>query len=216
MPLPLTNASRAALVSGAAASALLCLVVARWEPLLALDRAVAVALHDRALREPGPTGVARVFTDWVWDPWTMRALTAAAVVVLWRRRDRRLAAWLVAVTLVGWALQQVVKSAVGRHRPHWSRPVDSAHFSAFPSGHAMSATIACGLLLWALRRYGCAGTGWGAALGAAALPVVGVGFTRLWLGVHWMSDVLAGSLLGTCLVAVSVACYGRLALSRRR
>jgi membrane-associated phospholipid phosphatase len=78
----------------------------------------------------------------------MRAPTAAAVVVLWRRRDRRLAAWLVAVAFAGWALQQVMKSAVCRHRPRWSHPVDSAHFSAFPSGHAMSAPIACGPLLW--------------------------------------------------------------------
>jgi hypothetical protein len=68
MRLPLTNASGAALVSGAAALALLCPVVAGWEPLLAVDRAAAVALHHRALTGPGPTGVARVFTDWVWDP----------------------------------------------------------------------------------------------------------------------------------------------------
>ncbi|WP_329459191.1 phosphatase PAP2 family protein [Streptomyces sp. NBC_01497] len=216
MRVPLTPSARTAVVTAAAFVVLLALVAAGWGPLLSFDRTVAVALHRRALAEPGPTHVIRVFTDRVWAPSTMRALTAAAVIVLWVRRDRWLAGGLVAVTLVSWGLQQAVKAAVDRSRPHWTHPVDSARFAAFPSGHAMSATVACGLLLWVLRRYGVRGGGWAAACAVAAVSVVGVGFTRLWLGVHWASDVLGGWLLGIFLVAWSVACYGRLALSRGR
>ncbi|MCA1217285.1 phosphatase PAP2 family protein [Streptomyces sp. 8L] len=217
MRVPLTPSARTAVVSAAAFLVLLALVAARWGPLLSFDRAAAVGLHRQALADPGLTRVVRVFSDWVWAPWTMRALTVAAAVTVFRlRADRRFAAWLLGVALVEWGLQQAVKSAVGRDRPRWRHPVDSAHFAAFPSGHAMAATVACGLLLWVLRREGAAGARWGAALAVAALSAVGVGFTRLWLGVHWVSDVLAGWLLGGCLVALSVACYERLALSRGR
>ncbi|MCF3963576.1 phosphatase PAP2 family protein [Streptomyces fuscigenes] len=216
MRVPLTRATRTAAVGAALFVALLALVAARWGPLLRLDRAVAVGLHPAALADPGPTAVVRVFSDVVWDPWTMRALTAAAAIVLWIRHERRLAVWVAGTTVVGAALQQVLKAAVDRARPHWAHPVDSARFAAFPSGHAMTAALACGLLLWVLRRRGTTGASWGAALAVAAVSVAGVGFTRLWLGVHWLSDVVAGWLLGGCLVALSVACYGRLALSRSR
>lgn len=109
-----------------------------------------------------------------------------------------------------------MKATVGRERPHWPDPVDSAHFAAFPSGHAMTATVTCGLLLWLVRRQDVARWAWRTALTVAAVSVVGVGFTRLWLGVHWSSDVLVGWLLGACLVAFSIATYGRVTLSRER
>ncbi|MBP0460253.1 phosphatase PAP2 family protein [Streptomyces montanisoli] len=216
MRVPHSVPARTAVLSGAAFVAVLALVVADWGPLLSFDRWTAVGLHHRALSDPGVTHAARVLTDWVWDPTTMRLLTAAAVVVLWLRGARLLAGWLAAATLVGWGLEQLVKSAVGRPRPHWQHPVDSAHFAAFPSGHAMAATIALGLLLWAARRQGVAGAWWAAALAVAVVSALGVGLTRLWLGVHWASDVLGGWLLGVCLVALSVACSGRLALYRDR
>ncbi|WP_405986897.1 phosphatase PAP2 family protein [Streptomyces sp. NBC_00872] len=55
---------------------------------------------------------------------------------------------------------------------------------------------------------------WRTAPAVAVVSVAGAGLTRLWLGVHWSADVLAGWLLGGCLVAFSIASYGRLALSR--
>ena len=168
------------------------------------------------MSEPGLTRTNRIFSDWVWDPWTMRALIAVAVVLLWLRGERLLAFWVAAASALAAAVQQILKAAVGRERPRWPDPVDSAHFAAFPSGHALTATVTCGLLLWLLRRHGVRPAVWGTALALAIVSVVGVGFTRLWLGVHWNSDVWAGWLLGGCLVALSIATYGRLALSRER
>ncbi|GAA3717196.1 phosphatase PAP2 family protein [Streptomyces tremellae] len=211
-----TPAAVAAAVSGTAFAVLLALVAAGWEPLLALDRAVAVDLHGDALARPGLTRTARVLTDWVWDPWAMRLLTLAAAAVLWRRGERPYAVCALGAALAGPVLQQVLKSAVGRDRPRWRHPVDSAHFAAFPSGHAAAAVVACGLLLWMLRRHGVSGARWAAALAAGAVSAAGAGATRLWLGVHWLSDVVGGWLLGVCVVALSVVCYGRLALSRAR
>ncbi|MFJ6949065.1 phosphatase PAP2 family protein [Streptomyces wuyuanensis] len=193
---------------------LLVTVAVGWSPLVSVDRTVAIALHESALAEPGFTRANLILSDWVWDPWTMRALTAAVVLALLWRGERLPALWIAAASLVGAAVQQILKALVGRQRPVWADPVDSADYAAFPSGHAMTATVTCGMLLWLLARSG-AGPGLRrtAAL-LAAVSVLGVGFTRLYLGVHWLTDVLAGWLLGVCLVAVAAGSYEKLALNR--
>ncbi|MEV3861422.1 phosphatase PAP2 family protein [Streptomyces sp. NPDC050095] len=187
---------------------LLALVAARWEPLMELDADLAEALHRAALAEPGLTRANRVLSDWVWDPWTMRALCALlAAGVVWRLRDRVLGAWLLVTCLLGALVQQGLKTAVDRPRPVWRVPVDSAHYAAFPSGHAMTATVVCGLALWLLRRCGAGPALWRTALAVGVVSVLGVGLTRLWLGVHWPSDVLGGWLLGALTVALSTSAY---------
>ncbi|MFJ9037522.1 phosphatase PAP2 family protein [Streptomyces sp. NPDC102406] len=187
---------------------LLLLVAARWSPLTAADTDIARALHREAVAAPGLTHANRVLSDWVWDPWTMRALcTAIAAFVVWRLRDRVLAAWLLVTCGLGALVQQFLKAAVDRPRPVWPDPVDSAHYAAFPSGHAMTATVVCGLALWLLRRHGAGPALWGTALAASVVSVLGVGLTRVWLGVHWPSDVLGGWLLGALTVTVSTAAY---------
>ncbi|GAB2951868.1 phosphatase PAP2 family protein [Streptomyces sundarbansensis] len=207
-------ALRTGAVAGAASVVLLALVAVRWSPLMALDRSVAEALHRDAVADPGLVRVNRVLTDWVWDPWTMRALIAVAVVVLWWRGARRLALWVAATSLLASLFQQALKAVVGRERPRWPDPVDSAQFAAFPSGHAMTAVVTCGLLLWLLRLYG-AGPGlWAAALTVAVVSAVGVAVTRVYLGVHWLTDVVGGALLGVAVVALSAAGYARYAAAR--
>lgn len=197
-----------ALISGALAVLLLVFVAVGWSPLLSLDRSVADALHRSALAEPGFTHANRLLSDWVWDPWTTRALIAAAVLVLWWRRERWLALWVTVATLLAAGVQQGLKAAVGRPRPGWPDPVDSAHYAAFPSGHAMTETVGCGLLLWVLAlHWRETWRGWSVLAVAALVSVLGVGWTRIYLGVHWLSDVVAGWLLGWCVVAVSIVTY---------
>ncbi|MFJ8659592.1 phosphatase PAP2 family protein [Streptomyces sp. NPDC093795] len=199
-----------AMISGVLGLVLLVLVAVGWTPLLSFDRSVAEALHREAVTQPGLTRVHRVLSDWVWDPVTMRALAAATVVLLWWWGERRTALWVAATTLLAAALQQGVKALVGRERPQWVDPVDSARFAAFPSGHAMAATVTCGLLLWVLALHWKPGRrGWGTLAWAALVSVLGVGWTRVYLGVHWPSDVLGGWLLGWCCVAVAVLTYRR-------
>lgn len=187
---------------------LLALVVAHWGPLMSLDRAVAGTLHRTAVTAPGWTRLNRVFSDGVWDPWTMRAVLAVAVWLLVRRGERRLALWVAATALTGTGLQQAVKALVGRDRPVWQDPVATAHYAAFPSGHALSALVAGALVLWLLRLAGARPLWRWTARAVVTVSVFGVAFTRLYLGVHWLSDVVGGWLLGGALVAGSAAVYG--------
>ncbi|MFF3766259.1 phosphatase PAP2 family protein [Streptomyces sp. NPDC001922] len=208
---------RTAALCGLLSGVLLVLVVADWAPLTATDRDVADDLHGSAVHSPGWTRTSRILTDWFWDPWTFRALLVAAGLLLLWRGFRVAALWLLLVTLAGSALQQGVKFAVGRERPQWPDPVATAHYTSFPSGHAMTAALGCCLLLWLLAAWGVRGRWLRVAVAVAVVSVLGVGFTRLYLGVHWLSDVLAGWLLGVALAALAVAALPRCqAVANRR
>ncbi|MBA4860618.1 phosphatase PAP2 family protein [Streptomyces sp. PSKA54] len=211
-----TRSARAALALAVPSVLLVLLVTLQWGPLVDLDGGISRTTHRWAVAEPELTQVNRILTDWVWDPWTMRALCAATAVWLaWRHRAWWLALWVAATCAIGTCIQQSLKAAVGRERPVWPDPVDSAHYAAFPSGHAMTATVVCGLLLWLIRLYGAGRALWRAAVVLAVFSVIGVGLTRVWLGVHWPSDVLGGWLLGSLLVALAVTSYGRVMPDRR-
>ncbi|WP_406450901.1 phosphatase PAP2 family protein [Streptomyces sp. NBC_01622] len=189
---------------------LLTLVAVEWRPLIDLDDRIAGTTHRWAVEDHGVTHVCRILTDWVWDPLTLRLVCAVTMVwLVWRRSAWWTALWLAATCALGTLLQQALKALVDRPRPVWPDPVDSAHYAAFPSGHAMTATVVCGLLLWLLHHYGAGRAVWRTALTLAVISVAGVGLTRVWLGVHWPSDVLGGWVLGAFVVAVAVGGYER-------
>jgi len=198
---------RAALALALAAAVLMALVAAGWHPLLRVDGTVAVRLHSWALHHPGWTETNRVLSDWVWDPLTMRLVLLAAALWLWLRGERLLALWCVATAAVGTGLQQGLKTALDRERPHWQHPVDSAHYSAMPSGHAMTAMITYFLAVWLVRRSGAPARAWVPVLALGCVTVVGVCLTRIALGVHWLTDTVAGSLLGAALAAAAVGVW---------
>lgn len=132
-------------------------------------------------------------------------LPFSAVLVLaavaWHRRcgERREAlAWLV-VGLTTLVLHLSLKPIFGRPRPDlWPRLVGDSDFS-FPSGHALVSAAFYPLLAWVtlrLRRVAFVLVGVG-------LPLF-VGFGRLYLGVHWPTDVLAGWTLGAAQAAAAI------------
>ncbi|GAA2402706.1 phosphatase PAP2 family protein [Streptomyces glaucosporus] len=198
-----------AVVCAAVAAVLSALVATGWDPLLAFDARVASELHRTAHAEPGWTRLNRLLTDWVWDPWTMRALLTAVFLWLLLRGESRTAFWVAVTAIAGTFLQQGLKALFDRDRPRWDRPVDSAEFAALPSGHAMTAALTCGLLLWLVHLYTVRRAVRRAVLWAGAVTVAGVGFTRVYLGVHWPTDVITGWLLGIAVAAAAAALWHR-------
>jgi membrane-associated phospholipid phosphatase len=121
---------------------------------------------------------------------------------LLRREKREAGAWLL-VGLATWSLMELTKAAVGRPRPIlWPRLVEVSGFS-FPSGHALAGMSLYPLLGWIALR---SRPGWqwaGFAGGVLVGLFIGVG--RLYLGVHWPSDVVVGWALGLALSVCAVA-----------
>ena len=130
-------------------------------------------------------------------------LVLALVVWHLSRRERKEAtAWLV-VGLATWILPELLKATFGRPRPAlWPRIVEVSGLS-LPSGHAVAGMALYPLMGWvALRRR--AGRRWrGFVAGVFIGLFIGIG--RLYLGVHWPTDVLAGWALGLALSAGAIA-----------
>ena len=128
--------------------------------------------------------------------WVTVVIAGAVIVVLTVTKR-----WSVAVPIlfaVAWAgeyaLVNLVKHAVGRPRPPRDLWLVTAHGASFPSGHAANATLvsAAGVVTVSLltrRRSARAPT---VTLGC--LVIAAVSFSRVELGVHWTTDVIAGSL----------------------
>lgn len=186
-------------------AALLLLVRDSWVPLADLDDAVATDLHGFTLARPWLADTLTV-VSYLTSPWVFRAAVLVLAVALWRRGSARLAAWAVVSMAVGGTLGGLVKLLVERARPGFDEPIHPVGGYSFPSGHALNSLLGCAILLLALlpslRSRGRPATV--AAVAAAAVLVLLTGYDRLGLGVHYVSDVLAGWVLALATLAATV------------
>ncbi len=105
------------------------------------------------------------------------------------------ALWLAAALGSGWVIDGIVKKVFKRKRPMVVPHLARAGGPSFPSGHTLNASLVyCALTLAFAPLLGGLLPG---VLAGALLLSLAVGFSRVWLGVHWPSDTLAGWLLGT-------------------
>ena len=96
---------------------------------------------------------------------------------------------------------ELVKTGVARARPDALEPIVVEHGFSFPSGHATLSMVAYGVLAVLISRSRLPHGVRIAMIVGLALLVVGIGVSRIWLGVHYPTDVLAGSVLGATIGA---------------
>jgi undecaprenyl-diphosphatase len=164
-------------------------------------------------RSQAPTDLARIVT-WAGSAFLLvpLALVACALMV---QAGLRVQALVVALALGGAMLiSDVVKILVSRPRPPFEHLQSVSGFS-FPSGHATQATAFWLSFVLAAGTAGVsAGRMWLLATGGLLLAAL-VGLSRVCLGVHYPSDVIAGILLGGGWAVWAMLCARRLTVARR-
>ncbi len=164
-------------------------------PLVHFDRSIADALHTYASGAPSLTNSLRAVS--ILGSLEALALVGVlvAVALLMQRNWLTLAAWLV-VVLGGEVLNLLLKDLFARPRPSFEHPlvVDTSY--SFPSGQAMESVVVYGMLAYFVVLTSRA---WGkraVSVGGAALIVLLIGFSRVYLGAHYASDVVGGFAAG--------------------
>lgn len=135
----------------------------------------------------------------------MTVLAVAAATVLWRRR-RPAEAVVTLVAAVGAALLVVgFKNLYGRARPPLALQLVRPTSLSLPSGHAVGSIVVLGVIAAILAVPACTRARRVLVILPVSAAVALIGFSRLYLGVHWLTDVLAGWLLGGAWLALCLA-----------
>lgn len=180
-----------------------------WDTGAAWERSAMLAIHA----SPPPALLALVIDA---APWVGTNLTLGpliAVVALWlivARKRRDLAAWLVVAELGCLTLNYFLKHAFVRERPDLWERVGWYGWASYPSGHTMASVAVLGTIALMLAHE----RGWLWPLAVVGMIAGLNAYGRIWHGVHWPSDVLAGAVVGLIwLLATAIAFDG---LPKRR
>lgn len=132
-------------------------------------------------------------------------IVGVAALFLTLTRHKYSALLLLVATAGGLALDMLLKMRIGRPRPHIFAWVTQAVGSSFPSGHAMSATIVYATVAYLAARLQKRRWARWLTMLFFAFVIVLICFSRLYLGVHYPSDVLAGVVIGLSWAAFCMA-----------
>lgn len=185
--------------------------VVHHDPLTRLDLAFADWLHSQTT----PLGNA-IFNavSLIGSPVVVGALGLSVMVILFVKRQRTmLLGWIAAFAGAGF-LNCALKRAIQRPRPSYSLEYLHGDSFSFPSGHAMGSLVAYGMLAYVLITLWTEDRGRQTAIVVlTAAVVLAIGVSRLYLGVHYFSDVVGGFAAGLVWLA---ACISGVEIARRR
>jgi undecaprenyl-diphosphatase len=201
-----------AAVSAAAAvfAVLLILVRLHWSPLESVDHGAAADTNRWVAGDHTLVTVLKAVT-WLGSDVALVAVIGLAAVYLAIRKRWWLAVYLVVAGAGALVLNPVLKSLAGRLRPVVAHPVAYGTGDSFPSGHSLGSIICYGALLLVFLPV--ARGRWRPALITVITAIVVlVGVSRILLGVHYLSDVIAAWAIGIAWLGVTAFAFE---LSRR-
>jgi membrane-associated phospholipid phosphatase len=173
----------------------------------ALDHAVLAWMVNH--RSPSLTSLAIAVTN-AGSPVATGVIAVIAAAVLWRRSSSPRPAILILATLgAAGAISTVSKMIVGAHRPAQSVQLITETDAAFPSGHVTGTLALLGALTVVISQHS-ARTAHGVLIALTATATTVVALTRLYLGVHWLSDIVGGLLLGAAAAVIAQCAYRRM------
>ena len=135
------------------------------------------------------------------------AIVAVVAALLFSRKERASAIFVVVTAGTGALLNLGLKLIFARVRPDMASAISVAHWYSFPSGHAMGSFITFGALAYIVLRQSWPWPARSAGLAIAMTMVVLVGLSRVYLGVHWVSDIVGGWSAGTVWLVSAVTAF---------
>lgn len=157
-------------------------------------------------RSPGATTFFLVFT-FLGTGVGLGVMALLIAIVLAARGRWRWAAFLLVTAAGGGLINQALKAVFARTRPDMAVALWRSTSYAFPSGHAMGSFVVFGALVYLVLR---AHASWRVRSAAVALALCFIGvisLSRLYLGVHWFSDIVAGISAGLLWLATTTGAY---------
>lgn len=181
--------------------------------VMVADRTIVTILHN--LISPGLTEVMKGVTLLGSAAFITTALIAA-VIVLGSKKHWYEAGLLTVATAGGASLDVVLKEVFRRPRPEIFPPIAVETGFSFPSGHAFGSVAFYGMLAIILVRFVKPQRSKAVIILAAAFLITSIGLSRIYLGVHWPSDVLAGFIAGALWLSLCSNVMEAAHLLRRR
>jgi undecaprenyl-diphosphatase len=123
-------------------------------------------------------------------------LVGSVLAGLTWRRCRAVSVALIVAMVSRPLLETAIKLLINRDRPDFDRLVQGTGYS-FPSGHVMAAVALWGLVPLVVSLYTRRRWLWWLSVAVSGVMILGIAASRVYLGVHWFSDVTAGLLVGT-------------------
>jgi membrane-associated phospholipid phosphatase len=163
------------------------------------DQRLADWLHHRAT-DP-VTDVVRMLT-WTGNGAFLALVVAVAVLLLWRLNLVTDAVFVLLAFAGAEVITFGMKQGFRRDRPFFEDPLATASSFSFPSGHALVSLAVYGSIALVIARHARSRRQAVAVLAVAAIWILAIGFSRLYLGVHFLSDVLAGYAAGAAWLAL--------------
>ena len=152
--------------------------------------------------------IAATWVSWLGDT-ALTGLLAAAVVILLVRRRPAAAVTVIVATIGGMYIADWLKPVFHRPRPDYALEIMAGRSFSFPSGHSMASIVGYGIV--AYFRLELEEHSWRRRLilVPSCIIIVAVGFSRLYLGVHYFTDVIGGFLAGAVWVLLCTEVYRR-------
>jgi len=174
--------------------------IVQGDPLVQLDLAVSAFLHAQA--EPAFTA-AMLVVSFMGSYVIVVASLLLGAILAWRRCWYDLSTLVLAVA-GGELINLLLKALFARDRPTFPDPLVTAIGASFPSGHAMASMIFYGLMIYFGVRWLTAWRWRVLVVVTGTVLIVLIGFSRIYLGVHYLSDVLAGYAAGLTWLAFTI------------
>lgn len=169
-----------------------------------------------SVRTPELNAVIAAFSASGGTAW-MVPITAAVLLAMWLRWRRWTPLVLMVIAVAGSLTMTVVgKDLTGRARPPLELSIPPPETSpSFPSGHSLNSLVITGIVVYVLLAYLNSTSARVAAIALGALYAFAMGMSRVYLGHHWLTDVLAAWCLGIAWLTVVITCH-RLWLTQHR